>query len=160
MIELSIPLLLPSMNRMKGVGEHWSAWKKEKKLWSDWIKVAKSNQLKMWDNPRWERVRVEIDRYCVQDIKDEDNLIAGIKHLMDGLVAWGFIKDDKREVVGTPAIRQLRCKRTDAPRTVVRIYPLDDEGQRRQEQAQRDQVDAGGHIERGQPEADGGRNPQ
>lgn len=124
MIELSIPLLLPSLNRMAGAGKgHWTSWQKEKKLWVDWVKVAKSNQLKMWDNPRWERARIEIDRYCVQDIKDEDNLRAGTKHLMDALVAWGFIKDDKREVVGTPEIRQLRCKRTDEPRTVVRIYP-------------------------------------
>ena len=123
-VELSIPLLLPSLNRMKGRGQHWSAWQKEKKLWGDWIKVAKSNQLKMWHNPRWERARIEIDRYCVQDITDADNLRSGTKHLLDGLVAWGFIKDDRRECIGEPVIRQIRCKRADEPKTVVRIYPL------------------------------------
>lgn len=129
-IELSIPLLLPSLNAMGGAGRgHWTAWQKDKKLWTDWVLVAKLNQAKVYGQPKLERARIEIDRHCVQDVKDEDNLRAGTKWLMDALVGHGILKDDSREHVGIPTITQIRCKRTDLPRTVVRIYPLDDTSQ-------------------------------
>lgn len=123
-IELIIPLLLPSLNAMGGAGRgHWTAWQKDKKLWTNWVLVAKLNQAKLYGQPKIERARVEIDRYCVQDVKDEDNLHAGRKWLMDALVGHGILKDDSREHV-TVETRQIRCKRADPPRTVVRIYPL------------------------------------
>lgn len=123
MITLEIPLLLPSLNRMGGAGRgHWTAWQKDKKLWSDWVLVAKMNQAKIYGQPKHERARIEIERYCVQDIKDADNMAASTKWLMDAIVAHGILKDDSTEHVGTPVIRQIRCKRTDPPRTVVRIY--------------------------------------
>jgi hypothetical protein len=124
LIELRIPLLLPSFNRMGGAGRgHWTAWQKDKKQWSDWVMVAKLNQAKVYGQPRYERARVEIDRHCVQDIKDADNLRAGTKWLLDAIVGHGILKDDSREHIGEPVIRQVRCKRTDLPLTVVRIYP-------------------------------------
>lgn len=131
MIELTIPLLLPSLNAMGGAGRgHWTAWQKDKKLWTDWVLVAKLNQAKLYGQPKFERARIEIDRYCAQDVKDEDNLRAGTKWLLDALVAHGILKDDSREHIGVPTIRQIRCKRasqrateTDQPRTVIRIYP-------------------------------------
>jgi hypothetical protein len=123
-IELEIPLLLPSLNAMGGAGRgHWTAWQKEKKLWSDWVLVAKHNQAKLFGQPKHERARVEIDRHCVQDVKDADNLRAGTKWLLDAIVGHGILKDDSKANIGEPEIRQIRCRRTDQPRTVVRIYP-------------------------------------
>jgi hypothetical protein len=122
-IELTIPLLLPSLNRMAGAGRgHWTAWQKEKKQWSDWVLVAKLNQAKIYGQPKYERARVEIDRYCTKDITDEDNLQAGRKWLMDALVGHGILKGDSREEIISLVTRQIRCKRTDPPRTVVRLF--------------------------------------
>lgn len=121
-IELTIPELLPSMNSMQ-IGAHWSAWRSEKKRWTQWVLVAKHNQAHMaGQNPRFERARVEIDRHCVQDCKDADNLRAGTKWLLDAIVARGILKDDSTAHIGTPEIRQIRCKKGEQ-RTVVRIYP-------------------------------------
>ncbi len=123
MIELTLPLLLPSLNRMGGAGRgHWTAWQKDKKLWSDWVLVAKLNQAKIFGQPKHERARIEIDRHCTADIKDADNLRAGTKWLLDAIVSHGILKDDSTEHIGEPKITQVRCKRGDPPRTVVRIY--------------------------------------
>lgn len=127
MIELSIPELLPSLNRMQ-IGAHWSAWRSEKKRWNQWVLVAKHNQAKLFSQPRYERARIEIDRYCVKDITDHDNATAGLKWLQDSLVAHGLIKDDSVACIGRPEIRQIRCKKGEQ-KTVVRIYPLDDQRQ-------------------------------
>lgn len=125
MIELTIPELLPSLNRMGGAGKgHWSAWTKDKNRWHAWVMVAKHNQAKLAGmNPRHAQARIEIDRHCVADIRDEDNLRAGTKHLMDALVTNGLIKDDSRDCVGIPQIQQYRCSKRSEQRTVVRIYP-------------------------------------
>jgi hypothetical protein len=125
MIELTIPELLPSLNRMGGAGRgHWTAWTKDKRRWAGWVLVAKHNQAHMGGmNPRYPKARIEIERHCVADIRDEDNLRAGTKFLMDALVGHGLLKDDSRECVGIPEIKQVRCKRGEQ-RTVVRIYPI------------------------------------
>jgi hypothetical protein len=123
MIKLTIPELLPSLNRMK-IGSHWSAWRSEKKRWTQWVMVAKHNQAHMaGQNPRYASARVEVDRYCRREVTDIDNLFAGLKWLMDGLVANGLLKDDSVTTIGTPVILQVRCKLAEEQRTVVRIYP-------------------------------------
>jgi len=165
MITLEIPLLLPSLNAMGGAGRgHWTAWQKDKKLWTDWVLVAKLNQAKLYGQPRFTRARVEIDRHCVQDVKDEDNLHAGRKWLMDALVGHGILKDDSREHV-TVVTNQVRCKRGAPPLTVVRIFPLEDAGQPGQDAQQQTQ---GGQVHarrrgdsKGSPaETDGGKDQQ
>jgi len=120
-IELTIPELLPSLNAMAGRG-HWTAWQRQKKLWRDWVLVAKLNQAKLYGQPKYARARIEIERHCVQRVKDADNLRSGTKHLLDALVAHGIILDDSTEHIGEPKIQQIRCPRAEQ-RTVIRIYP-------------------------------------
>lgn len=120
-IELTIPELLPSLNSMAGRG-HWTAYHRDKKRWRDWVLVAKLNQAKLYGTPKYARARLEIDRYCVQPVKDADNLGASTKWLLDAIVAHGILADDSTEHIGTPKIQQIRCPRAEQ-RTVVRIYP-------------------------------------
>lgn len=121
-IELTIPLLLPSLNQTQGRG-HWSFHAREKNRWADWILVAKLNQAKVYGWPRYERARIEIDRYCVSMIKDADNLAGGgPKYVLDGLKKHGLILDDSMDRIGRPEIKQIRCPRAEQ-RTVIRIYP-------------------------------------
>jgi hypothetical protein len=125
MIELTIPELLPSLNKMAGAGRgHWSSWQREKKKWADWVLVAKHNQAKIFGTPKLERVRIHIERHCWSKITDDDNLRAGCKHLLDGLVSRGLIKDDKREVIVELELEQLKISRKEPQKTVVRIFPL------------------------------------
>jgi Holliday junction resolvase RusA-like endonuclease len=124
-LELTIPELLPSLNRMAGAGKgHWSGWQREKKRWRDWVLVAKHNQARLFSTPKFERVRIEVDRYCYAHITDNDNLRAGLKHLLDGLVAHGILLDDTSKVIETLEIQQIKIKRKEQQKTVVRIYPL------------------------------------
>lgn len=121
MIELTIPELLPSLNRMQA-GGHWSAWHRHKNRWNDWVLVAKLNQAKLYGTPKIARARIEIDRYCVQPCKDWDNLSSSTKWLLDAIVRHGILLDDSMEHIGKPEIKQIRCPRAEQ-RTVVRIYP-------------------------------------
>ena len=114
MIEFTLPLPTPSLNRQ--FGEHWAQRAKARKMWG-WL--VRAEKLKL--NGEMEMLvfgRVTIERYGKR-ILDRDNFIAGTKQLTDALVAEGFLVDD------SPNHVQIEYKQfTGKPyRTVVRIEP-------------------------------------
>ena len=113
MIELVINEPTPSVNRLHG--RHWSAKLRARHRWGWLVREAKLNA-KVYQQAAPDKVTVTIERYGPRRL-DTDNAIAGMKFLIDALVAEGFAVNDH------PAHLTLAChQHVGKPyRTIVRI---------------------------------------
>lgn len=121
MIELRMPVTLPSMNNF--VKLHWSQYARQRKEWGQWVMVAKA-QARVLGRPELKRVRIQIERRSPRPVYDDDNLAASRKWLMDALVQNGILLDDNREVIVECTITQIKVPKKEAE-TVVRICPIE-----------------------------------
>ena len=119
MIELQIQATLPSLNTF--VKNHWAQYHRQRKEWGQLVMVAKV-QAHVRGDPKYSRVRLEIERHSARPIYDEDNLQAGRKFLCDALVQNGLISDDSTDVITECRVTQRKTTKAEA-KTVVRIYP-------------------------------------
>jgi Holliday junction resolvase RusA-like endonuclease len=100
----TIPGRLPGQNEMissaKGFGGRGFGYSKLKKKWTDDISLlARSSRL-----PRFGRVRLTFDWHEPQPSRtcrrrDPDNVAAGKKLVLDGLVAAGVLANDNSDVI-------------------------------------------------------------
>lgn len=120
--EFVLPLLTPSLNVT--TRRHWKDRTKELETWRILIAAARG-ELKRWERPKWPRVRLTIVRMTVQPIEDTDNLVGGMKQLIDALVLEGYFVSDKEAAIGRPDIRQVKVRHRKDQCTVVKIEPLD-----------------------------------
>lgn len=114
-MKFTIPGELPSMNEIvKASKAHHMAYANMKK---DYTALA---QMSAGNLPEMKRVDVVVTWYCKNKRKDPDNVAAGSKFVLDGLVKAGKIPDD-----GWDEIRSL-CHQFDIdknnPRVEVAIY--------------------------------------
>jgi hypothetical protein len=65
------------------------------------------------------RIRVEIDRYSSGSL-DRDNAYFTFKPILDALVSIGVLEDDGWENVDQPHIYQIKTKRKETRKLVVR----------------------------------------
>lgn len=95
MYKFTIPGELPDLNQIiKAAKSHYGAYSKLKKDNTDLI-VYLAKKL-----PKIERVDLEITWYCKDKKKDKDNITAGIKFILDGLVKAGVIENDGWKQIG------------------------------------------------------------
>ncbi len=87
--KLVIPGVFPTLNELIDMS---------KRHWAEYAKIKKTNTHTVaWiakKLPKMERIYLDITWYCKDRRKDLDNISAGIKFLLDGLVEAGVIPND------------------------------------------------------------------
>ena len=99
-IEMTIPGELPDLNTIiaesKKGNRNWQPYNHMKKEHTEKIAwIAKSKRVK------FEKVDVEITWICKDKRRDKDNIMAGTKFILDGLVLASVIKNDGWSQIGT-----------------------------------------------------------
>lgn len=88
-VTLIIPGELPDMNEIIKVSKshhmRYSSMKKQYTELITWIAKGKG---------KFKKIDLEITWYCKNKRKDKDNISAGIKFILDGLVEAGVIEND------------------------------------------------------------------
>lgn len=120
MIELTVPLRTPSGNNLSGY--HWSKRVRLRQDWQLMLRVALNAQ-RHFGELRLARVKLEVVRHAAVLIRDHDNLVAGLKPVLDAMVQVGLLVDDGREVIAQLEVRQAKCARK-LEHTTLRIEPL------------------------------------
>ena len=98
MIEkLVIPGELPGLNEIIEYSkEHWAKYAGEKHNRTEEIAYLTRSQIKK----KYKKVDLTFTWYCRNKKRDKDNIIAGQKFILDGLVAAGVIENDGWEQIG------------------------------------------------------------
>lgn len=88
---------LPSMNEIIAQSKkHWSKYSKVKKVWTGEVEFQTKLQRKPLID---EQVYVRFIWYTKDERKDPDNVRAGSKYLLDGIVRGGILEDDGRKQI-------------------------------------------------------------
>ena len=98
MIEkLVIPGELPGLNEIIEYSkEHWAKYAGEKHNRTEEIAYLAKSQIK----GKYQKVDLVFTWFCKNKKRDKDNIIAGQKFVLDGLVAAGVIENDGWEQIG------------------------------------------------------------
>ena len=88
----TIPIIFPSLNEIiESSKTHWSKYSKPKKGYTEIVASFTRQQLKP---VRKYPVEITCHWICKDRRQDPDNVSAGVKFLLDGLVKAGIIKND------------------------------------------------------------------
>ena len=94
---ITIPGELPSMNEIVDASKlhymEYSNMKKENTELVAWIAKSKINK-------ELKKIDLDIIWYCKNRMKDKDNIAAGVKFILDGLVVAEVIKGDGWKHIG------------------------------------------------------------
>ena len=115
-VKLIIPGRLPGLNDMIDAarGNKYEAARQKKENTELVMWYAKKAKL-----PKMKRVNVSVVWYEPNEKRDPDNVEAGIKFLLDGLVSAGVLANDGRKQIGTIKHDVLVDK--DKPRIEIEI---------------------------------------
>lgn len=92
-----IPGELPDMNQIISASkDHWGSYSSLKKANTQLVAFCTKRDTKR----KYNKIDLEITWYCKDRRKDKDNIMAGTKFILDGLVAAGTIKNDGWANVG------------------------------------------------------------
>jgi hypothetical protein len=116
-IEITIPKASPSLNEING--HHWIRYRAHKRQWLDLIWIAKIDA-GVYGMPMFERANVRIVRHGAK-LLDTDNLVGGVKPIVDSLRALGIIADDTPEHI-TLTVEQ--CIAAESVRTVIHVEQI------------------------------------
>jgi Holliday junction resolvase RusA-like endonuclease len=117
MIELVLKKLTPSLNVTQR--QHWKQYAADKAEWLLCLAEARGIA-RQWHRPLYKRCRLTITRKSHQPITDNDNMVGGVKNLVDCLVHDGYMVDDNDKVIVERVFAQEKVKKSEAC-TVVRI---------------------------------------
>lgn len=120
MIELTIPVPSPSLNRTHG--SHWSHYRKVQKAWREEVWAAAINA--KCGKPQYPRSSLTIERYGKR-LLDPDNFTGGLKPICDALKLAGLILDDSPKHITLTATQHVG---SPPYRTIIRIEALNDTG--------------------------------
>lgn len=111
-----VPGELPDLNQIiEASKQHWGQYSKMKKDETNYVAWIASASIKR----HYKKADIEITWCCKNRRKDKDNIMAGTKFILDGLVQAGVIKNDGWANVGD--IRhKFRVDKQD-PRIEVKI---------------------------------------
>lgn len=111
-----IPGELPDLNQIIGASkDHWGSYSSLKKANTQLVAFCTKQATKQ----KYKKIDLEITWYCKNKRKDKDNIMAGTKFILDGLVEAGIIKNDGWANVGD--IRHKFDVDKQAPRVEVKI---------------------------------------
>lgn len=96
LLAFSLPRLTPMMNRSGRGGGHWQARKEFNEIRDDARWLAHHLWMR---RPALERAHLKLTRHSASE-PDYDGLVAGMKAVVDGLVAAGVLTDDNLSVTG------------------------------------------------------------
>ena len=89
--KLIIPGELPGLNEIIAMSkEHWAKYAEEKHSRTEEIAYLAKSQIKK----KYKKVDLTFTWYCRNKKRDKDNIIAGQKFILDGLVEAGIIEND------------------------------------------------------------------
>ena len=95
--KLVIPGELPGLNEIIAISkEHWAKYAEEKHNRTEEIAYLAKSQIK----GKYQKVDLAFTWFCKNKKRDKDNIIAGQKFVLDGLVAAGIIENDGWKQVG------------------------------------------------------------
>lgn len=111
-----IPGELPDLNQIISASkDHWGSYSSLKKANTQLVAFCTKQATKR----RYKKIDLDITWYCKDRRKDKDNIMAGTKFILDGLVAAGTIKNDGWANVGD--IRHKFDVDKQEPRIEVKI---------------------------------------
>ena len=111
-----IPGELPDLNEIiEASKNHWGSYSSLKKANTQLVAFCTKQATKQ----KYKKIDLEITWYCKNKRKDKDNIMAGTKFILDGLVAAGVIQNDGWTNVGD--IRHKFDVDKQDPRVEVRI---------------------------------------
>lgn len=111
-VVLNIPKASPSLNATTRA--HWMVYYRQKKLWERLIWIAKV-EARVFSDPLFERAAITITRYGKRQL-DPDNLVGGVKVLVDALKAVRIITDDSPDHIRLTVDQHAKA---DAPESTV-----------------------------------------
>ncbi len=89
--KLIIPGELPGLNEIIEMSKiHWGEYAKEKRILTYEIALLAKTQIKR----KYQKIDLTFYWYCENRRRDKDNIIAGQKFVIDGLVEAGVIEND------------------------------------------------------------------
>ncbi len=101
--QLYIPMEVQSRNKIDKM--HWSDKSRLRQMYQLFIRQQMS-KYRYEPAKEGEQHNIEIITYRKHPVGDYDNLIGGVKQLLDALVNENFIWDDRIKYIGKPDIRQ------------------------------------------------------
>ncbi|MGM0437530.1 MAG: Holliday junction resolvase [Bacillota bacterium] len=112
--KLVIPGELPTMNRIINESKtHWSNYKKMKETFDDTVVFFAEKQ----EIPFFKSVKLNITYYRSDKRVDPDNIVAGKKFIIDGLVEAGVLEEDGwKQIKG---FKETWEKNKENPRTEI-----------------------------------------
>lgn len=111
-----IPGELPDLNQIiEEAKNHWSNYSSLKKTNTQIVAYCTKQHVKQ----KYKKIDIEINWVCKNKRKDKDNIMAGTKFILDGLVAAGIIKNDGWAHIGE--IRHRCTVDKQEPRIEVKI---------------------------------------
>jgi Holliday junction resolvase RusA-like endonuclease len=111
-----IPGELPDLNQIIAESKnHWGSYSSLKKANTQLVAFC----IKQATKRKYKKIDLDITWYCKNRRKDKDNIMAGTKFILDGLVQAGTIKNDGWANVGD--IRHKFDVDKQAPRVEVKI---------------------------------------
>ena len=88
---------LPGLNEIIAISkEHWAKYAEEKHSRTEEIAYLTRSQIKK----KYKKVDLIFNWYCKDKRRDKDNIIAGQKFIIDGLVKAGVIENDGWKQIG------------------------------------------------------------
>lgn len=117
MIRFVLPEPTPSQN--KTLRKHWGARKKIAERWATLLAVAGAARAPGATGRR----RMTIERHCTGTL-DNGNFIGGCKELIDELVKFGLLVDDKPKYLEDHYL-QVLIRRPQKPFTVITLEDID-----------------------------------
>ena len=95
--KLIIPGELPGLNEIIAISkEHWAKYAEEKHFRTQEIAYLAKSQIK----GKYQKVDLVFTWFCKNKKRDKDNIIAGQKFILDGLVEAGIIENDGWKQIG------------------------------------------------------------
>lgn len=113
--EITIPQALPSLNAVKKM--HKGEYKKLRDMLQQYARAATR-----YNHPG--RITIEYYRYSTGAL-DFDNLTGSGKILLDACRFAGLIIDDRPSILLRPHYENIKIKRGEMPKTLLRIIDLD-----------------------------------
>jgi hypothetical protein len=116
---LEIEVFHPSPSANQWVYKHWRAYHSIKKAWLDRLTIALLPQRLVLKQP-FQRVILQVERRGIK-LLDEDNLVAGLKPIIDSLIKLGVVPNDTNDVITSIETKQVRVPHKVEQKTTILV---------------------------------------